>query len=807
MVWISRTIKIVMVVLLISLVVTYFLIRGSLPTLEGQLETSTPSPTTIARDHNGIATIYAQNRDAIAFSLGFLHSQERFFQMDLLRRNSAGELSEIFGPLAINHDKKVRLHQFRQQAHRYIENLPAEHRSILDNYTRGVNEGLQKLSVKPIEYLLLGVSPNQWLAEDSMLVLYSMYMDLQYEFGQRERLLGLLQNNLMPDVYSFLTPKGSRWDAAIDNTQFKSSPIPKSKFEVAPLLKNLYISHFNDDTPLFLDNHHEALAGSNSWVVSGSRTDTGAAMLANDMHLGIRLPNIWYRAGFRYQAELPNSNSLESKSASIKVDGVTLPGTPAMVVGSNRNIAWGFTNSYGDWSDVINLELNDSAMFYQTPDGMKKFDVDTEVIRVKNQKPVTVDIQKTIWGPVIGKNTHGQLQALRWVAHDEQGINFNLLQLEQATTVAAAVKVAHTMGIPAQNIVIAGTKGDIAWTIAGPMPKRISTATTANWQTPQDWSKGEYTWQGYYPSTSVPVVYQPKEGRIWTGNSRVIGTDDYVKIGNGGYALGARSQQIRDLLRNQERYTEATMLAIANNHEARFLERWRELLVNEVLTTRFVEDNNLQHAVTHLKNWQALASTSSVGYTIVKSFRDKVRHDLFTRLFTPLANLQNGKVNFHPIRHQIEVPMWKMVSQQPQHLLPEGFETWNEYLQNQMFKTVLALKEKHSGLDNARWGAANATQIHHPLSRAIPALGWLFDMPKDEVTGDAYMPNVQGPDFGASERFVVSPGFENNAILHMPSGQSGHPLSPYYGKGHKHWVEGKPMPLLPSEPKYVLELY
>ena len=359
-------------------------LTGSLPALNGDVSANTEYQVTITRDQQGTPTIFAKHRSDASYALGYLHGQERFFQMDLLRRNAAGELSELFGPLAVNHDSKVRAHQFRKRATQFIRNLTPRQTAAINAYAQGVNQGLNDLSNKPFEYWLLNKSPTKWQASDSMLVLYSMYMDLQYEYGERELTLGTLRNYLMPDVYEFLTPKGSKWDAALDGSQYQSAPLPKSNFDLAPVIQTL--TKTPDWSPF--DHQHEALIGSNNWAVGGAISATGSAIVADDMHLGIGVPNIWYRASLRF----------EENDQKQSLDGLTLPGTPALVAGSTGKIAWGFTNSYGDWNDLIRLKLSDNGKQYQTADGFKDFDVETEIILVSGGDAIQREVKTNYLG-------------------------------------------------------------------------------------------------------------------------------------------------------------------------------------------------------------------------------------------------------------------------------------------------------------------------------------------------------------------------------------------------------------------------
>lgn len=785
------------------------MLSNSLATLDGTVHSPVSDTVTIERDRAGIPTIMAQNRKDLSYALGYLHGQERLFQMDLLRRNSAGELSELFGPLALPHDTNVRNHQFRNKAEQYVNLLTPEHLAILTHYTAGVNQGIDDLASRPFEYWMLNKMPQKWRPADSLLVIYSMYLDLQYANGERERLLGHLQRNLLPDVYQFLTPKGSRWDASIDGSTFAPTAIPNNSLDLAPILNLLTDNLVEFD---LFDNNHEALKGSNNWAVSGQLASNGAAIVADDMHLGLAIPNIWYRASLRYNTEESPNIDVDSSAKndySVAIDGVTLPGTPSIVIGSNRHVAWGFTNSYGDWNDIIKLQLDDSGTQYKTKEGYRAFDVESETILVSGNNPERIEIRKTIWGPVIGNDHDGSLIALRWVAHDPQGINFELLDFEKATTIDDAIAVANGAGIPAQNIVIGDKLGNIAWTIAGAMPAKFDNKPNLkrSWLTPQDWSDGDLGWQGYLAPNSYPVVKNPKNHRIWTANSRVVGGKFLDLIGDGGYALGARSQQIKNRLFEKESFTEIDLFAIQNDIKADFLSRWHHLLTTEILTPDFVENHQLTQLPTYLAEWGAHAELDSVGYLFVRQFRLAIRDQLFNSLQQGLDEASlNKRAKLHLIRHQLEVPMWQMITQQPTHLIPSGYPSWKTFLEQMVIRTHSQLLSQFDDLSQATWGNFNVTNIQHPLSKAVPALSWLLDMPKLPASGDSYMPRVQGKSFGSSQRMVVSPGNEAEGIMQMPSGQAGHPLSPYFQQGHKEWIEGQATPLLPGVTKYKLEM-
>ncbi|OKY26276.1 penicillin acylase family protein [Thalassotalea sp. PP2-459] len=788
-----------LLLLIISMAATwlYSQIDGSLPQLEGKttlfgLEKSVM----IERDSNGVATITADNRQDLALATGFLHAQERFFQMDTLRRNAAGELSSLFGATALSYDKSVRIHRFRQRAEDIVQQLSPYEKIILDAYTTGVNEGLRRLKAYPFEYLLLQQRPVEWRPEDSILAVFSMYLDLQHKDGKRERTLGLLQTLLNDKVYQFLNPKGSVWDAALDGTSYQPAPLPDTPWPSATSStipsKNTHSLVLTLVDAFNTHKHTEALPGSNNWAVSGALSQTGSAIVANDMHLTLRIPNTWYRARFIYQ----------DNNATTDITGITLPGTPTMVSGSNGHISWGFTNSYGDFSDVIVLETNEQNTEYLTPEGFKPFINTTQMVAIKQQLSEEVQLQETIWGPVIGKNHLGQLLAYRWTAHDSTAVNLGLLKLESAATVKQAFTVAANTGIPAQNMVVGDKNGNIGWTIIGKIPKRNKPFG----ETPVSWAKGKYQWNGYLPAKDYPSIYNPKTQRLWTANARVVGGDMLKKLGNGGYALGARAKQISQRLFAENSFDETTLLDIALDDNAVFLDRWHEFIIDQVLTTDIIEQYpDWQEAKTLLlAETELSASVDSVSYRLIRNFRLALRDRVFSQL---AANMENIDKSFEirSIRHQLEIPLWQLVTQQPNNFLWLPDEEWQQTFILAFEQTFQTLT-KDQDLTSATWGQQNTAAIQHPLAKGLPLLSSWLSMPTTPMPGDSYMPRVQSAHFGASQRMVVSPGYEEHGIFHMPTSQASHPWSPYFAVGHQDWLDGKTSPFLPGKTKYTLTL-
>jgi len=786
--WIFRTSLLVLVLFAGGIAWLWWQLNGSLAPLEGnQSMPGLNSEVRIERDAQGIPTIYADNRPDTAFALGVLHAQERFFQMDLLRRNSAGKLSELVGEAAANYDRDIRIHQFRKRAERSVAALKRPETLRLNAYTAGVNQGLAALDSPPFEYRLLQTKPRAWEPADSMLTLYSMYLDLQPQWNERERSLAVMRDLLPTDWFSFLTPAGGEWDSPLQGEAYQWEPyFPEQP--LAELQAPLSQAHANWQYRDTLE------VGSNNWSVAGSLTGYQAGMVADDMHLGLRVPNIWYRA------------SWSVAGADRRITGATLPGAPAMIVGSNEHVAWGFTNSNGDFHDTIILQTNAEETEYLTPDGWQPFLIENETVLVKGSEPVTVAIKTTRWGPVIGNDHFGNLLAMRWVAHDTEGANFDLTRLETADTVYDALIIAATSGIPGQNLNVVDVRGNQAWTIMGRLPRRFGFAEAGVSPTePADWSNGKLGWNGYLSPAEYPSVVNPDSGRVWTANARIVSGELLDIVGRSDYALGARQQQIEKGLFAREQFSEQDFLNIALDDRALFLQRWQRLMLAVLENDEAPGASQRAELGQYVAQWEGRASKTSVGYLAVKRYRERIINHTVGAMYRQLDSASN---EFWPERvdNFLEYPVWALVTQQPEQHVPLGYDNWDDFMISMVDETLQVITADGEPLADQTWGKANTLSIRHPLSDAVPFLSRWLDMPSEPMDGDTYMPRVQRPDSGASERMVVAPGQEENGIFHMPTGQSGHPMSPYYDRGHRDWVEGRPSRFMPGPTQWRMTL-
>ena len=780
----------------------YHQLQASAPLLEGTVVLpGLTAPVVVERDELGVPTIRARGRLDVARVTGFLHAQERFFQMDLLRRSAAGELAALFGAAALPTDRAARVHRFRARSRRALAALGDEDRALIEVYAEGVGAGLEALAAPPFEYLLLGAVPEPWRPEDTGLTTLAMYLVLQDPTGARESALGVMHDVLPGPLFEFLAAPTTLWDAPIVGGPLPAPPIPGPEvFDLRSRSRSELASIGRSDPahsdPAGSDPAHsnpagwELAAGSNSWAVAGSLTDHGGALVADDMHLPLSVPNIWYRASFEY----PDARGER------RVVGVTLPGTPVMIVGSNGNVAWGFTNSQGDWSDLVVLEPDpDDRNRYRTPDGLRNFEHFSETLEVRDGEDEVIEVVETVWGPVIDRDHRGRQRAYRWVAHDTRAGNLEILRLESAESVGEALEIANRAGISAQNFTVGDREGHIAWTIIGPIPRRFG----HDGQLPSSWADGSRGWDGWLSADEYPRVVDPASGRIWTANNRIVDGEMLAKIGPGAFVNGARARQIRDDLLAADHFDERDLLAIQLDDRALFLTPWRDLLL-ELLDDAAVRDDARRAELRRFaQDWGGRAAVDSVGYRMVRAFRLGVERRVFPALTARCAEA-DPRFDYGQTGRQQEGPLWSLVSERPLHLLDPRFANWDALLLDAVDRLLDDFAADGSDLGTHTWGALNVAKIRHPMSPFLPVLARWLDMPAEPLAGDSHMPRQQTQAFGVSERMVVAPGREEDGIFHMPTGQSAHPLSPFFGRGHEAWVNGEPTPLLPGPPVRVL---
>ncbi len=773
-IWIKRAAITLPLLLALLLGIGFLLLRGSLAQLDG--EASLPGLSAgvqLQRDALGSVTVTAANRADAYRALGFAHAQERYFEMDLTRRSAAGELSALLGAAPLELDRQRRAHRMRARSVDALATLDATSRALLSAYTQGVNAGLDALQVRPWAYLLLGSAPAPWREEDSLLTVYAMFFDLQDSANRRELALHRLRRHLPAALVDALGTDGSEWDAPLQGEPRTALDALALAGLVIPAKASSWVS---------LDSVETQFPGSNNFAVSGALSAHGHAIVADDMHLGLRAPNIWFRARLQFADS-------QAADGMVDVTGLSLPGVPGIAVGSNGHVAWGFTNSYGDWFDWVRVDWVDrGALRYRLPEGDAVAARHTEHIAIHGGEAESLEVIDTRWGPVLHDEPDGSSLALSWVAHHPGSANFGLTGLETATDLDAALDVANRSGMPHQNVVVGDRSGRIGWTISGRLPNRLGDCNPAQPLTPLLGCE----WHGWLDPAQAPRLVDPVNGRLWSANSRVADGKDLAKIGDGGYDFGARQRQIRDWLNARERFSEADLLALQLDDRALFLKRWWQLMREVIEATPELADLELAS-----REWPGRATPDSVSYRLTREFRSEVARATLDVLLAP-AREAEGEALLLPRLGQFEALLWPLVHAPSPLLEPD--ESGHDLLQRSARAISASLGSQAGGLAARNWAEANTPRIRHPIAAGLPYfLAHYLEMPVQVLPGDSNLPRVQARGFGASQRMVVSPGREAEGVMHMPGGQSGHPLSPFWGAGHTDWAGGRASAFLPGE--------
>ena len=815
----------------------FLFLQESLSSLKGEYRLpNLSSQVTVAFDEKGIPSISAKSREDAFRALGFVTARDRLFQMDLLRRHMAGRLAEVMGPALKESDRRHRVMGFEQVASAIVQRLPQDQKQVLEAYAEGVNQAVNSLTVLPPEFWLLGYRPSVWRPEDSLLVVLGMEEDLGWT-GDVERRASIMEAALPKSVKSFFMPPIDRYTDKLLNGKASGMPLPSiPEDELSALLDN------NGST-----EHYAGLVtdtpppkGSNGWVVGPSKTWDGRAILANDMHLSLRVPNIWYRAEIRY--------------GDFQLTGLTLPGVPLIVVGSNGKVAWGFTNIEGDFVDLVSLELDpDDPGKYRTPKGFVRFGEREETVRVKGEADFTFKVQTTEWGPVLnavdlssekpfpdgeglgeGKSTQekclfksphpsllpkgegacvlkstalgplpkdllAKLVAVHWAALDPDATDLHLLNLDAVNDVMEAQTIFNQAGGPPLNALIADKQGNIGWTYTGKIPKRFGLDGSVS----RSWADDSRGWAGYILPEELPRLLNPPSGFIVNANQRMLG-DGYPYVIGHYFDQGHRAYRIAERLSDAKNLTERELFALQLDTKVEFYRFYQRLALSLLHESNDEVQVRIKQTLT---NWDGFAERDSVGFAVLVEFR-KLLLDAVIAPF--MAKCREYDPEFQFDSAMIDVPLQQLLEAKLPALLPDKlhYRDWDSFLHGLLIRAERNVSERNSAdfPENSAWGTVNQVTIEHPFSASLPLLKHWLDMPQVAVPGCVQCVRMDEPGYGASERLVVSPGREGNGILHMPGGQSGHPLSPHYGDQQQAWVEGTALPLETGTSVYRLEL-
>ncbi|MEE2681501.1 MAG: penicillin acylase family protein [Planctomycetota bacterium] len=765
--------------------------------------TSVSAEITITYDEFGVPTVNAATRLDAYFAEGYLHAQNRFTQMDLSRRFSSGELSELVGADTLDRDRSARKYRMRETARAVVGMMNPSERAALASYTNGVNAGLDDLPGAPPEYAILGSTPADWSEEDSVLVMLAFMRMLDWTAESEAGYAGFY-TSIPAAVREFIATPLSRFDSPVPTLERRPPsimPVPPREVimlrELEPVPETITLPPGGGGPPRKgMDLHpfpgtggddgeddserptsdEEATPGSNNWAIAGQRTRDGRAILASDPHLGLTLPGAWYRIRMLW----PDHDLV----------GLSIPGIPGIVIGSNGHVAWGFTNLTGDLQDLIMLEINpDNPDEYRTPDGWEPFGEVVEVIGVRGGEPVELPLRTTRWGVVNGRYQDAfgvdREAVIEWAGLHPELCNFKLFELEQARTLEEALGVLGSWYGPPQNAVVASSDGRIGYTITGFLPDRQG----VDGRRPYGLWDGTESWSTR-PSAPRPIVIDPPQGYVHTANNRTTDLATAQRLGY-DWANPSRARRIEDVLALTVDADESDMLALQLDPTVVSYGPWKNLIIGVIAEDD--EDESLRAVREALLSWNGRAEPQEVGVTLINDARSRMIGDLRQAIRQWAADSGHGTAIRVPVTS--EEPYLRVIEDQKINWLPEGPESdWNEWVRAHVRDSVEA-----GSL--SPWGERNRIVLESPLaSMAPPPMNRMLQMELGPQSGHWNAPKVLAPGIGASARLVVSPGREEAGILQTPGGQSGNPLSPHYRDLTASWTAGSPQKLLPGAP-------
>jgi penicillin amidase len=758
----------------------YTIARSALPELDGTISVHGISgPVSVIRDSHGVPTIEAATLDNLFFAQGYVTAQDRLFQMDLMRRAAAGELSEIVGDLALKHDRQQRILGLRAEADRSVQTVTAEDRAQFGAYARGVNAYIDSHRDRlPLEFRLLHYSPRPWTVEASFVIAYQMVETLSTSPKaalERERILAKLGPELTADLYVNSSwrdhPPSARApapDAVPPETQPARSSVISSVFrgvDSSELLRPWLEPLLGEDVTLSL--------GSNNWVISGKHTVSGKPLLSNDMHLGHQMPNLWYEAHLR--------------SGDFDVAGVTLPGYPFVIVGHNRRLAWANTNIGPTVQDAYIENFNASGQ-YLTPEGWKQPEVRHELIHVKGQPDVSLDVEITRHGPIVTELAPGETRklALRWTLYD--GARHPFFHIDSAHNWEQFRRALSEFDAPGQNVVYADVDGNIGYQATGKVPIRAS----GDGSLPVDGSNNAHEWTGYIPFDKLPSVLNPPSGIIATANARIT-PDKYPFSISVEWEAPWRVERIYHVLGSGKKFSASDMLVL----ETDIYSELDRLLADQLVYAVDHAKNpsaRAQQAAEILRQWNGQMDADSAAPTIATRARLELKRMLLEGKLgaAPESSTQNGAIAA-PLSwqtyHWMMETVWleNVLSHRPARWLPSDYSSYDDLL-----ATAVEQAEKKAPPDlNAwKWGAEESVTIQNPVLGKIPVLQRWTGPGKKPQSGSGYTVKAAGRDHGPSERFTADLSNLDQSTLNLVTGESGNFLSPNYMDQWKAWYTG-----------------
>jgi penicillin amidase len=739
--------------------------RASLPQIDGAAQLpGLGAEVTVRRDEHGVPHIEAANFDDLFAAQGYVAAQDRLWQMDMTRRYVAGDTAEVLGKALVPHDRIQRLLGMRPLAERIVAAQSDRDRRFLDDYARGVNAFLAAhQKTLPAEFAFLMYQPKPWQPVDSVLILLGMVQmeDERWEHKlEHERVAAKLGPTLAADLY----PVGS-WRDHPPTTPAPDLTAPQLAIPDVPLDESQ--SSLQDLLNLRQLLGHDLCdgcgVGSNEWAVSGTHTASGKPLMSNDMHITHTIPNIWYE--------------VDLKAPGFHAAGVGSPGAPFVTSGHNDHISWGFTSLYGDTQDLYIEQVNDQGQ-YLASTGWKPIEHEREIIRVRGSGDVVVNVGHTEHGPIISPAVENEKRtiSLKWSAYDQSATRIPLFDINTASTWTEFRNLLGQWWGPSLNVVYADDQGHIGYQAVGFIPIRkdgISNAPVAS---------GTHEWQGFVPFDALPTAADPINGILATANARVA-PDSYPYQITLEWAAPYRNERIWKWLAgkvNGKKLTPEDMLALQTDIYSALDQELAHRYAYAIDHTPNA-GKQARQAADLLRTWDGVMSADSPAAAVITA----ARHAFWPTVLKPKLGDDWQLYGWGEKLFAEE----ELVTHTPPQWLAPGYSNWDE-----MLTAILTqgLSAEHAPADLKTWpyGAMRKIDLEHPLFGMLPWFKRWTGTGAQPLSGDATTVKQMNGMLGPSQRLTVDWSNLDRSTENIVFGQSGNPLSPWYGDQWPFWYGG-----------------
>jgi penicillin amidase len=774
----------------------WWFVYRPLPQLDGSISLpGLKKEVVVERDNWGVPHIRASSLEDAVEAQGYVMAQDRLWQLDLMRRASRGQLSEIVGPLALKSDKQFRTFGFSRAADRDYAAMDKDSVALMEAYARGVNRFIdQHQNSLPLEFSLLKYKPQPWQPTDSLVIAGYMYQTLTDTWEReldRAKVEERVGADRSKDLFAVDSPmdhfvvgdpgvpndgsEASRVDPDEDDDDddMPTDTILKADARGSPNIRTpeTYADTTSALWPAiegYLEETQSEIRkglGSNNWVVNGAHTLNGKPILANDTHLELSIPPIWYEI----HLSVPGFNA----------KGFTLPGAPLIVIGHNDQIAWGFTNNGADVQDLYIEKFNPAAPDqYQVNGKWTNAQVFDEAIRIKGQPDEHLKVIVTRHGPVVHQEGD-KVYSLRWTALEPGGLGNTYNWLSTAKNWHEFREIMKRVWGPGQNAVYADVQGNIGYIMAARVPIRKK----GHGEVPVPGATDEYEWTGYVPFEQLPQALNPESGLIVTANARVVGPN-YKPYLTDRWEEPYRTARIYDLLHDKTDLRPIDMLKVETDTYS-FPHAFLADQMSSAAKTAQPKDPRARKLVDRLKDWNGIADADSA----LVSFLVMARRAALDLILEPYL----GKdTNLYAWRSTVFLQ--RVLTDRPATWLPPAYKNYDELLAAAADRAVILLAEqtKSERVEDWQWKELDSLDMLHPLGRD-GFLKHLLSVTGKPQSGTSYSVRAATKRHGPSMRFIANLANWDESILLLPAGESGQVGSSHYTDQFSYWYEGQPI--------------